>query len=186
MSLSELLSSLKPLLGESDIENISTKILSQISDEQISKILDVIENKLLESKSVIKERFLEIISNQINEFINSEELYDVLRKYTKSSINSMVDKQIKIILKDVDENTFNNLLSLFKAGFSIFSENELPRLMELLNVSEIVERQINSFDVEYTENLILEIANKELKAITWLGALLGGIMGILSPLLQML
>jgi uncharacterized membrane protein YheB (UPF0754 family) len=184
--LSDLLSSLKQLMNESDIDNLSTKILSQISDEQISRILDIIENNLMESKDVLKERFLQIISNQINEFINSEELYNGLRKCTRSSIDSMIDKPIKIILKDADENTFNDLVSFIKPAFNTFAENELPRLMELLNVSEIVERQINSFDVEYTENLILEIANKELKAITWLGALLGGIMGMLSPLLQML
>jgi uncharacterized membrane protein YheB (UPF0754 family) len=43
-----------------------------------------------------------------------------------------------------------------------------------------------SFPVEYAEELIIEIANKELKAITWLGALLGGIMGILAPVLSTL
>ena len=55
----------------------------------------------------------------------------------------------------------------------------------LFNISKIVEEQINSFDVAFAEELIIEIAHKELKAITWLGAILGGIMGILSPLLQM-
>ena len=38
----------------------------------------------------------------------------------------------------------------------------------------------------FVEKLILDIASKELKAITWLGALLGGIMGLLSPILSAL
>lgn len=50
----------------------------------------------------------------------------------------------------------------------------------------MVEDEINRFDVAFAEEIIIEIANKELKAITWLGALLGGIMGMLSPLLQLI
>ena len=62
----------------------------------------------------------------------------------------------------------------------------MPKIIEFFNISRIVEDKIQSFDVNFTEKLILDIADKELKAITWLGALLGGIMGILTPLLQML
>ncbi len=65
-----------------------------------------------------------------------------------------------------------------------YSENALLEIINLFDISKIVEEQINSFQVEYTEELILGIAEKELKAITRLGALLGGIMGLLSPLLQ--
>ena len=67
-----------------------------------------------------------------------------------------------------------------------FIKNQLPNIVELFNISKVVEEQINSYDVAFTEELILEIAHKELKAITWLGALLGGIIGILTPLLEML
>jgi len=34
------------------------------------------------------------------------------------------------------------------------------------------------------EEIILEISSKELKAITWLGGLLGALIGILSPILS--
>ncbi len=54
-------------------------------------------------------------------------------------------------------------------------------LLNYLIFQKLIEEEINSFDVAFTEEIIIEIANKELKAITWLGALLGGIMGILMP-----
>ena len=184
--MSELYSSLKSLLGEFNIDNISTKILSQITYEHISRIIDIIENKIIESKDILKEKFHDIISILVNEFVNSDVLNDELKKFIRKSINEMTNRPINIILKDADESTFTNSICLLKTVFNTFAEKELPRVIELFNISGIVERQINSFEVEYTEELILEIANKELKAITWLGALLGGIMGILSPLLQML
>ncbi len=51
-------------------------------------------------------------------------------------------------------------------------------LIQFLNLPQMVEDQIQSFDMAYTEKIILSIAKKELQAITWLGALLGFIMGI--------
>lgn len=41
----------------------------------------------------------------------------------------------------------------------------------------MVENQINTFDLDYIERLIIEIANKELKLIMSLGFILGGIIG---------
>ena len=66
-----------------------------------------------------------------------------------------------------------------------FIENRLPQLLKLLDVSTIVEEEINGYDVAFAEELILQIAQKELKAITWLGGLLGAIIGLLTPILQM-
>ncbi len=62
-------------------------------------------------------------------------------------------------------------------------KNSGKQLVDSFNVSRIIEDKINSFEVEFAEKLILEIASKELRAITWLGGLLGGIMGLLSPIL---
>jgi uncharacterized membrane protein YheB (UPF0754 family) len=53
-----------------------------------------------------------------------------------------------------------------------------------MNIPEIVEDEINGFDIEFTEKLITDIAQKELSAITWLGALLGAVMGIVIPMLE--
>ena len=45
---------------------------------------------------------------------------------------------------------------------------------------QLVEEQINTFDLDYIEKLIIDIANKELKLIMFLGFLLGGIIGLLQ------
>ena len=56
----------------------------------------------------------------------------------------------------------------------------LPRTLETLNISKIVEDRINEMDVREVENLLFQVMNKEMKAIVWLGALLGLMMGFLS------
>ena len=50
----------------------------------------------------------------------------------------------------------------------------LTNIMKKINLRQLVEDQINTFDLDYIEKLIIEIANKELKLIMSLGFLLGG------------
>ena len=47
-----------------------------------------------------------------------------------------------------------------------------------LQIRDLVERRIASFDPEKLENVILHVARKELKTIEWLGALLGFVVGL--------
>ena len=54
----------------------------------------------------------------------------------------------------------------------------LTKIMQKINLRQLIEDQINTFELDYIENLIIEIANKELKLIMSLGFILGGIIGL--------
>ena len=56
----------------------------------------------------------------------------------------------------------------------------LPRVLHALNISQIVEQRINEMDMKEIEPLIFDIMDKELKAIVWLGAGLGTIIGCVN------
>jgi uncharacterized membrane protein YheB (UPF0754 family) len=58
----------------------------------------------------------------------------------------------------------------------------LPRILHAINISKMIENRINEMEMAEAEHLILEVMDKELKAIVWLGALLGAIMGTLNLL----
>ena len=51
-----------------------------------------------------------------------------------------------------------------------------------MDLRGLIEEQINTFDLDYIEKLIIEIANKELKLIMSLGFILGGIIGFFQGL----
>lgn len=70
------------------------------------------------------------------------------------------------------------ILSLYKALVT----EQLPRILDTINISRIVEYRINEMDVKESEKLILEVMKRELKAIVWLGALLGFVMGSINLL----
>ncbi len=55
--------------------------------------------------------------------------------------------------------------------------DHLPRILESINISKIVEKRIQEMDMQEAEEIIFSVMHKELRAIVWLGALLGSIMG---------
>lgn len=57
------------------------------------------------------------------------------------------------------------------------------RLIRAIRLEEMVERQVREFPVERLEEIIVGISGRELRAITWLGALLGGIIGLIQGIL---
>lgn len=62
-------------------------------------------------------------------------------------------------------------------------QNNTERVLEGVNIQKIVEDKINGLEVAELEKLILGLAKKELNAIVYLGAILGFIMGWITPLL---
>lgn len=73
----------------------------------------------------------------------------------------------------------NTCIGLYK---TIISEH-LPRILEAINIPVIIESRINEMDMNETEKLISQVMDKELKAIVWLGALLGLLMGSINLLI---
>ena len=59
---------------------------------------------------------------------------------------------------------------------------QVEPLLKKLQIQEIIRDQVNSFSLERLENLIVDIAKKELGMITFLGAFLGGLIGLVQGL----
>lgn len=167
----------KKLNTEENIDSIISKLNCKISSfnsyEEIIKVLfNDYENILIDN-----------IDSMISQVVNNNQLSGEISKI----IEKVFDKFLQNSLKDIcynKQNLENSIMSILDNLYNDFVENKSAKVLEIVDISSIVEEQINAFEVDYAEEIIIGIANKELKAITWLGALLGGILGILSPLLS--
>ncbi|MDZ5130318.1 DUF445 family protein [Clostridium perfringens] len=167
----------KKLNTEENIDSIISKLNCKISSfnsyEEIIKVLfNDYENILIDN-----------IDSMISQVVNNNQLSGEISKI----IEKVFDKFLQNSLNDIcynKQNLENSIMSILDNLYNDFVENKSAKVLEIVDISSIVEEQINAFEVDYAEEIIIGIANKELKAITWLGALLGGILGILSPLLS--
>ncbi|MGN8644692.1 DUF445 domain-containing protein [Gracilibacillus sp. HCP3S3_G5_1] len=85
---------------------------------------------------------------------------------------SPFSKQIKEkILPEFVNQLFNKLAA------------SIPNMLSQLEVDKMVEKQVASFPTSRIEEIILSISRKEFKLITYLGALLGGFIGLIQAIL---
>lgn len=98
-----------------------------------------------------------------------------------SQIDTFMDKPMKDLFTGRDRQVAQAKATIVSLYRNMVSE-QLPKILEAVNISNIVESRINEMDMKESEELILKVMNKELRAIVWLGALLGFLMGCVNLL----
>lgn len=162
-----------------------------LKEEQwTSIVVSFIKN--LETENLFN--YIELNINQLNKW--TPKLLNFIREFLDSKkLKSYLSYELDNIYNRVSKTSISSLLNFLDInpekivylGIFVFENNiipNFPKIIKHINVSNIVEQTILDFDYEFTEKLILDIAEKELKAITYLGGFLGAILGFLSALIQ--
>ena len=122
-----------------------------------------------------------LLTKHVNEIIsnNSEEI--VANLIEKESGN-LLNTRICELLKDKDEQIVQ-LRKFLLDGYTTVITTHLPKILSTLDISRIIRDRINEMDMEEAERIILQVMKKELRAIVWLGALLGSIIGTINSII---
>lgn len=115
--------------------------------------------------TMLRDNGEEIVSNMIG-----GEVDNFLNKPVSNLLDGHEDQLVQAV---------NTIESIYR---SIITEH-LPKILQSIDISKIVRERINEMDVNETEKLIFQVMDKELKAIVWLGALLGLVMGSINILI---
>lgn len=121
-----------------------------------------------------------LLSKHINQIIsnNSE---DIVYGLIGHESEKLLDTRVCDLLKDHDEQLIQ-LRHILLDGYRQVISVHLPKILSTIDISRIIRERINEMDMYESERLILSVMNKELRAIVWLGALLGGIIGMVNSL----
>ena len=122
-----------------------------------------------------------LLAKHINEILqnNSQQMVEGLVKDESEQLMGMTMKQL---IEGHDEQVAQIKSGIFNAYQVIITEH-LPRILQDIDISGIIEQRINEMDMNEAEAIILDVMKKELRAIVWLGALLGCIMGTINALI---
>lgn len=161
-------------------------------------IADRIQHELIRLTNHPKAKDIanQIIDNEYETF-KSKQLSEVLNEQQFQSFKTSIT-DLAIGYMDIN-NMATRSLNTLTPNFIKFLENKVTQkltnviienaskhmspIMKKVNLRQMVEQQINTFDLAYIEKLIIDIANKELKLIMFLGFLLGGIIGLLQGII---
>lgn len=107
---------------------------------------------------------------------------EIVSNMIGGEVDAFLNKPVSKLLEGHEEQlaqAVNTIESIYR---NIISEH-LPKILQSIDISKIVRERINEMDVKETEKLIFQVMEKELKAIVWLGALLGLVMGSINLIL---
>lgn len=183
-------------LTEEEINAISTNIGEELTTLISAKLADsVVGNQIahIAVNHVMQKMHLKHAAEIINalaapvEQALAKNINEMLRNNSSEIVESMIlkerDRLLDCRMCELMEGKEEQIAQLKSSLVSLYQHvitERLPRILHAIDISKMIETRINEMEMAEAEPLILEVMNKELKAIVWLGALLGAIMGTLN------
>lgn len=186
------------LLGEEEKYNVCKEKLVEKLTEQVMEALKNIDLGGIiaqEGQSAIKEK---VQGTMLAMFVNEEMLNSLIQPiggkiagYIDENGNDFIKPEIEGKLNELESSSMLKLfeevdleenqvreqvVSLYRKA----AEALVSNLMKQLQIEAVIEEKINQMSVEELEKLVLTIMKKELDTIVNLGALVGGLLGILN------
>lgn len=134
-------------------------------------------------------KFLGMLREPAEHFL-ANNINTMLRNNGKEIVSNMIDGEVDNFLNkpvckllEGHEEQLAQAVNTIESIYRNIITDHLPKILDSIDISKIVRERINEMDVNETEKLIFQVMDKELKAIVWLGALLGLVMGSINILI---
>ncbi|WP_170289329.1 DUF445 domain-containing protein [Metabacillus lacus] len=156
--------------------------LSDKVQPEVIKFLRNPETELL-IRSLIEKEWNKLKEKSVAEIeimLDKEKLLHLIKEGISkhSGITEMLNEPVSSsVIRKLEEPVLTQVVPAAIRKTSQYLQKNLDVLMARMNLDEIVKEQVDSFAVERLEDMVLSISRKEFKMITYLGALLGGLIG---------
>lgn len=162
-------------IGESDLER-------KIAHMGIEALKEKMQTGLL--KHFFNENFYETLENSLEKIVK-DMLIQKAPELIRTEVENMEETLLKTTLNDIYlaqqervPSFTDKVTALYEQGINRY----LEEVLDAVGIEKIISDRINSFDAEQLEQMIFGIMKRELKAIVYLGAVLGFFMGFLNLL----
>lgn len=166
---------------------------SKIGDKIQPELIKFLRNEATGDtlNSLLKKEWDKLLEWEVSKFeeqFKKEDIIKMLKELARKVLN--IEGIFKTPISELTSSYRVEISeTIASKGVQLFGEwlaTRIDVLMERLRLQEIVQQQVESFSVERLEEMVLSITKSELKMITYLGALLGGIIGLLQGFLAIL
>lgn len=134
------------------------------------------------------EKVLEWDSEKVEKQIGKDQLLSIVKNYSRKIIkmdeifHTPISTLTSTFKHELIEKTVPSAVQLLGDWLA----NRIEVLLERLHLADIVREQVETFSVERLEEMVLSISRSELKMITYLGALLGALIGLFQAIVVIL
>lgn len=176
------------LVGRGTIGNMismflgNDRLVDKIQPEVIKMLEDEGTHELIED--LIRKEWKKIQSISIEEFeqkINVDDLIILIQETVKKNVPlDYFDRPLSEWAPKYEHQIIGEMVPKLVNSMGQAASNEIVHLLKKLHLEEVVKNQVEQFSVERLEDIVLSISKRELKLITYLGGLLGGLIGLIQ------
>lgn len=166
-------------LGEKRIsEKLLPSILQALQSEELKETTDRL---LVNEWESIKKYELETIREKVFPEIDEKQFAQKLVQVF--NVNKQINRPLSDMLYPYKERIEKTVIPQIAKQTIDLLATRLPRMMKHSNLAGLVENEVKNFEIKQLEGMLIEITKRELKMITYLGALLGGAIGFFQAIL---
>ncbi|TKC20091.1 DUF445 family protein [Robertmurraya kyonggiensis] len=163
--------------------------LTERIQKEIIKFLNSEGTKDLVTTLLRKEwdKVLDWQAEKVEEQFGKEQLVKTLKQclHKVIRVDQVLATPISTLTESYKERIIENVAPTAVQMFGGWLSNRIEDLMKRLHLADVVREQVESFSVQRIEEMVLLITSRELKMITYLGALLGGLIGLFQGVVML-
>ena len=160
------------------VDRLQPEVIKFLQQDGTKKVLiDILQTEW----EKVKEREVK----ELEAFLSKEQIVKAVLSAVKieETVRAFLNQSVQQVCEPVREKVVQHIIpKLVQKGLNVCISN-VEQVLERLHLDEIVQQEVSTFSTERLEDLILSIMKSELKMITYLGALLGGTIGLVQGLL---
>ncbi|MCM3022957.1 DUF445 domain-containing protein [Bacillus ginsengihumi] len=175
-------SMLKSLLGNISLaEKIQPKLIHALNGEEAREtISQMLEKEWNHLKNQPLQEVLPVLPDEEIALWIRDNLAEIVNEINilNTPLQSFVGQHQKQIIDEVIPHLSEKMIRLLA--------NQVQAIVSKLQIAELVQHEVESFPIQRVESLILSITSNEFKMITYLGAILGGVIGLFQGIIALL
>ena len=172
-------------LDEEKLDIISEKIIAKaLKTDNIKKVINLGEEKLV--NKLRTEQGQDSFKLIISKIIKSQLVINIINNVVSFKIDQLFNTPLANYFKELSSDLVKQLETGIVNVIEYIMEHHLGAVFASLDFKNLVKKKIDSFNVLEVERLLLDVIETELNAITWFGAVLGFLLGLITPVISLL
>ncbi|MFK3938612.1 DUF445 domain-containing protein [Alkalihalobacillus sp. NPDC078783] len=163
------------------VDKVQPEILRFLQNERTNQLV----SELLEKEwNKVKERPL----GELHAFINEEKVSHFLSQLVKDKapVLRSITAPLHTWMPVYQNRIVQTWIPTVTDGMIGVASKQVGQFLKAFQIEQVISNQVLAFSTKYLEELVMSVANKELKLITYLGALIGGVVGLFQGLFVLL
>lgn len=180
---------LATFLTDVSVELSHNEAIRSAIDELLKGLLEDIRNEEINQLLKLGERdseFPHSVSQLLTQLMKSSSMHRQINYLIQDWVDGISRKRLGKLSRWIEARELKPLVDT-TIDQSIGSiSREITEVLDIIDVRNLVKKEVNNFSTLRVEGLVLGVTGNQLRAITWFGALLGFVIGVVQLIIVIL